>query len=158
MAALLAKSLNPIESPTTREKQSSHEALETWYDIWRSIETRIEGCQNLAPRERDELVDQLIDCQTMVIDRMTTIRGHSLIDIFCKLAVWRWETLGLIPNRDQMSETERLAYSAYRDLRDVLGRSDAERNGWPKTDSCLDSSDTDIKTLCCKSPPCGLAF
>lgn len=156
MVALNSMSLKEESETCPGVGEVDKAPLETYYCVWRSIEHRIDECRNLPPVEREHLVDQLTDCQVMVMDRMTVMKSRTLHDIFCKLAVWRWESLGVVPDRDQMSDPERLVYSAYRDLRDLLGKTELERRGDRPTPCCRDLPD-DVKVSSRKSPPCGRA-
>lgn len=99
-------------------------------DIWQDIEGSIESLKDLPESDRSAALDRLTDCQVLMLDYMSSAKAKNLKEIFQKLEIWARGEFGAHPNKASMSFSERLAFSAYRDLQDILNESNAPLNQW----------------------------
>ena len=123
-----------MHAPTQSEKpfngRGAEEAsmVEIARDIWQDIEVSIESLKDIPESDRSAALDRLTDCQVLMLDYMSSAKAKSLKEIYQKLEVWVRGEFGRHPNIASMSYSERLAFSAYRDLRDFLADSPAPIN------------------------------
>ncbi len=98
-------------------------SLKLTHYLWWMLERRIKDSrtEQIAPNDRQRLLDELTDWQTEIMQRMTDTRAQSVREIYFKLAIWRWDEFGPDPDLLDTTRTERLCLSAYNDLRRMLG-------------------------------------
>ena len=102
-------------SPDAREDH-----LEKLFNVFRQIDEVLGDCA--GPDDLgDEKAAGLIDAQTVVIRTAAALPARTYHDLLYKLALWRWDAPELDQPVDQMNRSDAIAYSAFRDLAEMLG-------------------------------------
>ena len=109
---------NTPESTTRRTCDPSPASpFEPHYMLWREADQQL----GQAAAVKDEAIaDSLIATQSRLMAILAGIRSRTAEDVAFKLALWRFDSFGAIPETEDLTRADRLAYSAYVDLVEIL--------------------------------------
>ncbi len=111
--ASLRQEISEIEAEAIRP-DATETHLGKLFELFRRIESVLADC---APDEEgDAKAAGLIEAQSVVMRTAAAVPARSMQDLLYKLAFWRWDAPDLDKPTEDMSRSDAIVYSAFRDL------------------------------------------
>ncbi|MEX6632564.1 hypothetical protein [Hyphococcus lacteus] len=111
------ESIQAHAAPLTAERTDHHQQL---FAVFKKIENALAQNTNSDAPEETKRIEGLIEAQTVVIRTAATLPARTAKDLMYKLALWRWDAPDLDKPVQDMHRADAIAYSAFRDLADML--------------------------------------
>ncbi len=110
------KSSEVIRNLTAPRGENAGEQLREYFETYRKLDTAL---GEITPHD-EQAADSILHAQALILAAAADTPASDFSGVMYKLALWRWENPDLDPDLSDISQTDSIAYSAFRDIADLL--------------------------------------